>query len=167
MWEFAGINGFLKLLAVWRCLARMYYCIPQPSVRNLQTQRTAPLHTGSVLCKDMQLLTWFLLLLQTGIKLVVRCAITVSRIGTENSTTSFITFYGNSFITDNCGSLVTHADANSECVISAAIDLTQARKMRASWGLFRDRRPDLYNPILTLDGKHSKYEITSQSHILF
>ena len=25
--------------------------------------------------------------------------------------------------------------------------------MLRSWGLFRDRRPDLYGPLLTLDGK--------------
>ena len=30
--------------------------------------------------------------------------------------------------------------------------LTRALDTR-SWGLFRDRRPDLYGPLLTLDGK--------------
>ncbi|GFH27623.1 CN hydrolase domain-containing protein [Haematococcus lacustris] len=31
-------------------------------------------------------------------------------------------------------------------------DLDACASQRAAWGLFRDRRPDLYRPLLTLDG---------------
>ena len=36
--------------------------------------------------------------------------------------------------------------------ITAELDLAEARADRAGWGLFRDRRPDLYGPLLTQDG---------------
>ena len=32
----------------------------------------------------------------------------------------------------------------------------ELKEMRHSWGLFRDRRPDLYGPLLTLDGSSSR-----------
>ncbi|RLA28272.1 MAG: N-carbamoylputrescine amidase, partial [Gammaproteobacteria bacterium] len=32
------------------------------------------------------------------------------------------------------------------------LDLDAMRKERTAWGLFRDRRPDLYGEILRLDG---------------
>jgi N-carbamoylputrescine amidase len=38
-------------------------------------------------------------------------------------------------------------------VCTASFDLDEIAKMRASWGLFRDRRPDLYSPIRGHDGK--------------
>jgi N-carbamoylputrescine amidase len=38
-------------------------------------------------------------------------------------------------------------------VITAKLDLDTLRAQRASWGLFRDRRPELYEPLLTLDGE--------------
>jgi len=37
-------------------------------------------------------------------------------------------------------------------VLTATFDLDDMRRMRHSWGLFRDRRPDLYGPLLTSDG---------------
>ena len=42
--------------------------------------------------------------------------------------------------------------SNAAKVITATFDLAAHRGSRAAWGLFRDRRPDLYRPILTLDG---------------
>jgi N-carbamoylputrescine amidase len=38
-------------------------------------------------------------------------------------------------------------------VCTASFDLDEIAKMRASWGLFRDRRPDLYAPIRGHDGR--------------
>jgi len=35
----------------------------------------------------------------------------------------------------------------------AAFDLDAVRRYRRAWGIFRDRRPDLYYPILSLDGR--------------
>ncbi len=63
-----------------------------------------------------------------------------------------ITFYGSSFIADSTGAKVAEAARQGEAVLTAAFDLAELRATRQSWGLFRDRRPDLYGPILTLDG---------------
>ncbi len=63
-----------------------------------------------------------------------------------------ITFYGSSFIADPTGAKVAEAGRTEEAVIVATFDLTAIRQMRHAWGLFRDRRPDLYGPLLTLDG---------------
>ena len=38
-------------------------------------------------------------------------------------------------------------------IVTATFDLDQIRAYRTAWGVFRDRRPDLYGPLLTLDGK--------------
>lgn len=67
---------------------------------------------------------------------------------------SKITFYGTSFITDETGAIVADAgDDQKEAVLVARFDLDAVAAARASWGMFRDRRPELYGPILTKDGK--------------
>jgi len=38
-------------------------------------------------------------------------------------------------------------------VILHTFDLESIRLQRAGWGLFRDRRPSLYQPLFSLDGK--------------
>ena len=63
-----------------------------------------------------------------------------------------ITFYGSSFIADATGDKVAEAGRDAEAVLAATFDLDELRTMRHGWGLFRDRRPDLYGPLLTLDG---------------
>ena len=69
-----------------------------------------------------------------------------------------ITFYGSSFITDPTGAKVAEADRTSERVITASFDRDELAEMRHSWGLFRDRRPDLYGPLLTLDGRTGRHD---------
>jgi N-carbamoylputrescine amidase len=34
----------------------------------------------------------------------------------------------------------------------ATFDLAEIGAYRQNWGIYRDRRPDLYKPVLTLDG---------------
>lgn len=51
------------------------------------------------------------------------------------------------------GELLEQADDSTETVLVQSVDLEKSRLMRAAWGLFRDRRPDLYSPLLTQDGK--------------
>ncbi len=75
-----------------------------------------------------------------------------NRIGTEKGAQSELTFYGNSFIAGPDGGIVAEADAEDEAVLTASFELEELRQRRAAWGLFRDRRPDLYRPLLTLDG---------------
>ncbi len=81
--------------------------------------------------------------------------IAANRIGTEsvkpdkanNGQSSSICFYGSSFITDAVGEIKESADRESECVITSEFDLDEINEMRFSWGIFRDRRPELYKPI--------------------
>jgi N-carbamoylputrescine amidase len=76
-----------------------------------------------------------------------------NRIGREAMTDSEITFYGSSFIAGPQGQMLVEAPRNKEAVLTASLDLAAIRAQRSSWGLFRDRRPDLYEPLLTLDGE--------------
>ena len=71
-----------------------------------------------------------------------------NRIGTEKGMTSEITFYGSSFIAGPTGTIEAELDRTHEGVATATFDLDEIAKARASWGLFRDRRPDLYGPLV-------------------
>ncbi len=64
-----------------------------------------------------------------------------------------VTFYGSSFIADHTGQLVAKADRMTEGVLTHQFDLDAFAALRASWGLFRDRRPELYRAVGTLDGR--------------
>jgi len=75
-----------------------------------------------------------------------------NRIGTEQGEKYTMSFYGSSFIASPTGEKVAEADRVSETVLTASFDLDEIRRYRRSWGIFRDRRPDLYHPILSLDG---------------
>ncbi len=77
-----------------------------------------------------------------------------NRIGTEQGQNFAQTYYGSSFIADHTGALVQQANRTDETILTHTFDLDAIRKVRQSWGVFRDRRPDLYWPILTLDGSH-------------
>jgi N-carbamoylputrescine amidase len=76
-----------------------------------------------------------------------------NRIGTEQGKSCSVTFYGSSFITDGAGEIVEQAPARGEAVVTAPFDLGSLAAARAAWGVFRDRRPDLYVPILSVDGE--------------
>lgn len=76
-----------------------------------------------------------------------------NRIGTERGERWEVTYYGSSFIADHTGAIVQQADRSTESIITASFDLEQIRAYRDSWGVFRDRRPELYGPLLTLDGR--------------
>jgi len=75
-----------------------------------------------------------------------------NRIGREQGTSCDVEFYGSSFITDNTGHLLVTSNREDQDVITADLDLERMRAERAAWGLFRDRRPDLYGRLLSLDG---------------
>ncbi len=64
----------------------------------------------------------------------------------------FIRFYGSSFIADASGALVAEAGDEDDAVLTASFDLTELAVQRASWGVFRDRRPDLYGSLTSFDG---------------
>jgi N-carbamoylputrescine amidase len=76
-----------------------------------------------------------------------------NRIGVETDEDSTITFYGSSFIAGPQGQLIAEADRTSEGILTAEFDRDELAAIRAGWGIYRDRRPDLYRAILTYDGE--------------
>ena len=79
--------------------------------------------------------------------------IAANRIGTETvepcpengNQKSALRFYGSSFITDGTGAIAVSMDRDSEGVIASEFDLDELMEERLSWGLFRDRRPEVYH----------------------
>jgi N-carbamoylputrescine amidase len=78
--------------------------------------------------------------------------VAANRVGVERGQAGEIRFYGSSFITGPTGEIVADLGREEEGVIGARFDFDEIAKARASWGLFRDRRPELYGPILSADG---------------
>ena len=76
-----------------------------------------------------------------------------NRIGCEKADDSSIVFYGSSFITNALGEKIMEAKRDEEAVLVAEFDLDAIAEQRIEWGIFRDRRPDLYQAILTYDGE--------------
>ncbi|MEX3073084.1 N-carbamoylputrescine amidase [Vibrio alginolyticus] len=70
-----------------------------------------------------------------------------NRVGTEVDDGIETTFYGSSFITDHTGAKIAEAPREGETIIYAEIDLEATAKARHAWGLFRDRRPELYTSV--------------------
>ncbi len=76
-----------------------------------------------------------------------------NRVGVETDEDSSITFYGSSFIAGPLGNKVAEAGRTEETVLVAEFDLDQLERQRLEWGVFRDRRPDLYGIITSYDGE--------------
>lgn len=76
-----------------------------------------------------------------------------NRIGTETSENASVTFYGSSFIAGSMGQLLAESDRQTQTVITAELDLEEIKMCRSAWGFFRDRRPDMYQTLMTLDGE--------------
>lgn len=75
-----------------------------------------------------------------------------NRIGNEAQDGYDITFYGSSFIADPFGKKVEELNETEEGVLVHTFDLDQLEHTRSAWGTFRDRRPNLYGAVKTLDG---------------
>jgi N-carbamoylputrescine amidase len=75
-----------------------------------------------------------------------------NRVGREQGASCSLTFYGSSFITDHLGAKLAEAGRSEQAVITARLDFEAIRRYRIGWGVFRDRRPDLYGPLASLDG---------------
>jgi len=80
--------------------------------------------------------------------------VAANRIGLEKGEGCEVTFFGASFITDMTGAKLAEANRSDQTVITATVDLAEARQYRAFWSVFRDRRPELYGPLVTLDGEN-------------
>lgn len=57
---------------------------------------------------------------------------------------SSLIFYGSSFVTDATGEIVMQAERDKEMIVYGESDLDENRELRVGWGLFRDRRPEMY-----------------------
>ena len=68
----------------------------------------------------------------------------------------YIRFYGSSFIADATGAKVAEAGEEGDAVLDTTFDLNQTAQLRDNWFVFRDRRPELYGPIVSLDGMPPK-----------
>lgn len=75
-----------------------------------------------------------------------------NRIGAETERNLSMTFYGSSFITDETGAIVEEADRETEGILTHTFDLDEIAQRRREWGVFRDRRPEMYH-ILTTHGR--------------
>jgi len=75
-----------------------------------------------------------------------------NRIGTEMGASCELTFYGSSFIADETGKMRQTAGRTEETILVETFDLKEIQALRVNWGVFRDRCPKQYYPLLTLDG---------------
>ena len=79
-----------------------------------------------------------------------------NRVGVENDKNSSMTFYGSSFIADESGNIIVELNRSEENIAIADFDLEAIDKKRISWGVFRDRRPDLYASLTKFDDTEKK-----------
>ena len=75
-----------------------------------------------------------------------------NRIGTEKGIDIENYFYGRSFVTNHLGDKIAEGSRDKEEVLIGKINLSEAETLRNVWGVFRDRRPELYKGLLNLDG---------------
>ena len=79
-----------------------------------------------------------------------------NRVGLEAATTDpelQMTFYGSSFISNHKGKMLAEADRDTSGVLVQHLDLAAMREERLTWGIYRDRRPEMYAALLGLDGR--------------
>ena len=74
-----------------------------------------------------------------------------NRVGVEAMGKSTMKFYGSSFIADQHGDFVTEMNREEEGIRFAEFDLSEIAKERFGWGVYRDRRTDLYEDLLKHD----------------
>jgi N-carbamoylputrescine amidase len=73
--------------------------------------------------------------------------VAANRIGTEGEGAAAIAFYGSSFVADARGDKLAELGRGEPGIALARLDLEQIRRIRASMGFFRDRRPALYRAL--------------------
>jgi len=79
--------------------------------------------------------------------------VAANRVGREAQGGREVTFYGSSFIAGPDGQGAQRAARDREAVLTARFHLDAIGALRRSWGVFRDRRTDLYGALVTLDGR--------------
>jgi len=71
----------------------------------------------------------------------------------QNPEGLYIRFYGSSFIADAMGAKLAEAPDEGDAVLTTTFDLDAIAQLRDNWFVFRDRRPDLYGALVSLDGR--------------
>jgi N-carbamoylputrescine amidase len=71
-----------------------------------------------------------------------------NRTGAEVVNGTSQSYYGHSFIADERGDILTEFGDAATGVLTAEIDVAAVRKHRATFGFFRDRRPDMYRRLV-------------------
>ena len=69
-----------------------------------------------------------------------------NRVGWEED----LKFWGSSFVCDSFGKIVARASSSAEEVLIAELDLVKNELVREGWGFFRNRRPDVYWPLIEM-----------------
>lgn len=85
-----------------------------------------------------------------------------NRVGEEiasNDDTLRLQFLGGSFIADQFGQKIAEAGREDGKILIAEFDLDAVAQTRRYWGVFRDRRPDLYGAICTYDGRSAQAQL--------
>lgn len=159
---FVGISGSQKLHGAWRFRVRRFCSTRLLSDPNRRIPDIIPENTGSAPWLATALLAWFLWWLLTAsarrrlprARSLSTVRLFTTEIHSHNTrfNTSFSPPTGSSFITNNFGAVLERADRATESVLIAELDLTKCAAQRAEWGLFRDRRPELYGALMTKDG---------------
>jgi N-carbamoylputrescine amidase len=72
-----------------------------------------------------------------------------NRVGQEEVNGITMDWYGQSFIADATGDIVAGCGDGIGAVAIASFDFEKMRRERAAWGLFRDRRPDRYEGLIS------------------
>lgn len=76
-----------------------------------------------------------------------------NRVGTEKHDAATMTFYGSSFVAGPKGEIIAEASRDQAEIVLATVNLDEIAEQRRSWGLFRDRRPDLYGALVNRTDK--------------
>jgi len=71
-----------------------------------------------------------------------------NRVGVEKAGDSSMQFFGSSFAADSHGEMVGELSREEEGILTADFDLAASDQERVDWGVFRDRRVDLYGALL-------------------
>ncbi|MDD0973006.1 N-carbamoylputrescine amidase [Pseudomonas fontis] len=82
-----------------------------------------------------------------------------NRVGREAATNDPLLqmdFYGSSFVCDHKGKLLVESDRRNTDIQLVSLDLAAMAEERLTWGIYRDRRPEMYGAMMGLDGRSSR-----------
>jgi beta-ureidopropionase len=69
--------------------------------------------------------------------------------------------FGSSLVASPRGEIIAQANDTGEDMAVADIDVSVIPELRAMWGYYRDRRPDLYGPLAEMPGREPDLSLSS------